>query len=47
MEHFGSALRQALAQDWTPLETLRVVVKYDEEAAKIREVLAASNGAAG
>jgi hypothetical protein len=40
MEDFASALRQALAQDWTPLELLRVVVKQEQEAAKIREVLA-------
>jgi O-acetyl-ADP-ribose deacetylase len=39
MEQFGSALRQALVQDWAPLERLRVVVRHEEEAARIREVL--------
>jgi O-acetyl-ADP-ribose deacetylase (regulator of RNase III) len=39
MEEFATALRQALERDWAPLETLRVVVKHEEEAAKIREVL--------
>jgi O-acetyl-ADP-ribose deacetylase (regulator of RNase III) len=39
IEEFAMALRQALAQDWSPLETLTVVVKHEEEAAKIREVL--------
>ena len=39
MEEFATALRQALAQDWTPLESLKVVVKHEEEAVKIRGVL--------
>jgi O-acetyl-ADP-ribose deacetylase (regulator of RNase III) len=39
MEDFAAALRQALAHDWTPQEVLRVIVKHEEEAAKIREVL--------
>ncbi len=39
MEEFAAALRQALAQDWTPLELLRVVVKHEQEAERIREVL--------
>jgi len=39
MEEFALALRQALQQDWTPLETLKIVVKHEAEAAKIREVL--------
>src|SRR2546430_2134838 len=42
MQDFASALRQALTQDWTPLEVLRVVVRHEEEAAKIRQVLAES-----
>lgn len=41
MEQFGSALRQALTHDWVPLETLRVVVKHEQEAARIRAVLTA------
>ena len=44
MEDFGKALRQALAHDWTALETLRVVVKHEEEAATIRQVLVAVAG---
>jgi O-acetyl-ADP-ribose deacetylase (regulator of RNase III) len=39
MEEFAAALRQALAQDWAPLETLRVVLRHEAEAAKVREVL--------
>ncbi len=41
MEDFAMALRQALDRDWTPLEALKVVVKHEEEAAKIRAVLVA------
>jgi O-acetyl-ADP-ribose deacetylase (regulator of RNase III) len=40
MEQFAAALLQALAQDWSPLETLKVVVKHEDEAVTIREVLA-------
>jgi O-acetyl-ADP-ribose deacetylase (regulator of RNase III) len=43
MEDFATALQQALEHDWTPLETLKVVVKHEEEAAKIRDVLMASS----
>jgi O-acetyl-ADP-ribose deacetylase (regulator of RNase III) len=39
MEEFATALRQALVPDQAPLETLRVVVKQEEEAATIRQVL--------
>jgi O-acetyl-ADP-ribose deacetylase (regulator of RNase III) len=39
MEEFAQALQQALEQDWTSLEALTVVVKQEEEAARIREVL--------
>jgi hypothetical protein len=39
MEDFAKALGQALAHDWTPLESLKVVVKHEEEAAKIRGVI--------
>jgi len=41
MEDFAAALRKALERDWTPMETLKVVVKYEEEANKIRENLGA------
>jgi O-acetyl-ADP-ribose deacetylase (regulator of RNase III) len=47
MEQFGSALRQALARDWAPLDTLRVVVRHEEEAATIRQVLTAAEDGAG
>jgi O-acetyl-ADP-ribose deacetylase (regulator of RNase III) len=40
MEDFAAALRQALVQDWAPLEMLQVVVKHEEEAATIRLGLA-------
>lgn len=36
MEDFANALRQALRQNWTPLEILSIVVKHEEEAARIR-----------
>lgn len=39
MEDFASALQQALVHDWAPLEILKVVVKHEEEVAKIRGVL--------
>lgn len=40
MEDFGAALHQASDRDWTPLQTLKVVVKHEEEAETIRRVLA-------
>jgi len=40
MEDFGAALRQAIDRDLVPLETLKVVVKHEEEAETIRRVLA-------
>jgi O-acetyl-ADP-ribose deacetylase (regulator of RNase III) len=39
MEEFATALQGALKMDWAPLESLKVVVKHEEEAAKIRAVL--------
>jgi O-acetyl-ADP-ribose deacetylase (regulator of RNase III) len=39
MEDFATALHEALRLDWAPLETLKVVVKHEEEASKIRAVL--------
>ncbi len=39
MEEFATALRQAIGRDWSPLQTLKVVVKHEEEAEKIRGVL--------
>jgi O-acetyl-ADP-ribose deacetylase len=39
MEDFATALRHALVHDWSPLESLKVVVKHEEEAEKIRSVL--------
>lgn len=39
IEEFATALRGALAHDWAPLETLKVVVKHQEEAAKVGAVL--------
>ena len=43
MEDFALALREALVHDWSPLETLKVVVKHEEEAAKIRRGIAGSS----
>src|SRR5262249_39349459 len=39
MEDFARALQEALRPDWAHLETLKVVVKHEEEASKIRAVL--------
>jgi O-acetyl-ADP-ribose deacetylase (regulator of RNase III) len=39
MEEFATALKQALQHDWTPLETLKVVLKHEEETVKVREGL--------
>ena len=39
MEDFGAALRPVTTRDWTPIETLKVVVKHEEEADTIRRVL--------
>ncbi len=44
MEDFAAALRQAVAQDWAPLERLKVVVKHEAEAATIREGLGSEKG---
>jgi O-acetyl-ADP-ribose deacetylase (regulator of RNase III) len=39
MEEFATALRTALERDWSPLETLTVVLKTDEDAERVRAVL--------
>ena len=39
MEDFATALQEALRRDWAPLETVKVVVKHEEEARTIRAVL--------
>lgn|SRR5262245_4895043 len=39
MHDFATALKRALAREWAPLETLKVVVKHEEEAAEIRDAL--------
>jgi O-acetyl-ADP-ribose deacetylase (regulator of RNase III) len=39
MEEFATALRQALQRDWAPVETLKVVVKGEDDAAKVRSAL--------
>ena len=36
LEEFAAALGRALQNDWTPLETLRVVLKTEEDAEKVR-----------
>lgn len=42
MEDFAAALQQALVHDWKPLESLQVVLKWEEEAATVRHLLNAS-----
>jgi O-acetyl-ADP-ribose deacetylase len=39
MEEFATALGRALERDWSPLETLKVVLKREEDAEKVRAVL--------
>jgi O-acetyl-ADP-ribose deacetylase len=39
MEEFATALKQATEQDWSPLETLKVVLKSEEAAEAVRRVL--------
>jgi O-acetyl-ADP-ribose deacetylase (regulator of RNase III) len=39
MEEFATALARAVEHDWTPLETLKVVLKHEEDAATVRGVL--------
>jgi O-acetyl-ADP-ribose deacetylase (regulator of RNase III) len=38
MEEFATALRQATARNWSPLETLKVVLKHEEDAEAVRSV---------
>lgn len=42
MEDFATALRQTLQADWAPIETVRVVLKTEEDAAAIRAGLVTS-----
>jgi O-acetyl-ADP-ribose deacetylase (regulator of RNase III) len=39
MEEFATALRQSMSTDWTPVETIKVVVKHEEEAETIRQLI--------
>jgi O-acetyl-ADP-ribose deacetylase (regulator of RNase III) len=39
MEDFATALRQATDRDWTPLETLKVVLRNPEDAETVRVAL--------
>src|SRR5262245_48026286 len=39
VDDFAAALRQAVERDWTPLETLIVVLKQEEDVEKVRRVL--------
>ena len=39
MEEFATALARAIERDWTPIEVLKVVLKHEEDAAKVRSVL--------
>ena len=42
MEDFATALARATAQDWSPLETLKVALLQPEDAETVRGVLAGS-----
>ncbi|MBL8795378.1 MAG: macro domain-containing protein [Planctomycetia bacterium] len=42
LEEFAAALDRALQTDWSPLETLNVVLKTEEDAEKVRAVLKAA-----
>jgi O-acetyl-ADP-ribose deacetylase (regulator of RNase III) len=44
MEEFATALSQAIERDWSPLETLKVVLLREEDADTVRRVLARSRG---
>jgi O-acetyl-ADP-ribose deacetylase (regulator of RNase III) len=39
MEEFATALVRATAQDWTPIDTLKVVLRHPEDAETVRNVL--------
>ena len=39
MTDFATALKKGMQHDWTPLETLKVVVKHEEEAETIRRFI--------
>lgn len=39
MDDFATALKQALARDWSPLELLKVVLKDEDAAEIVREVI--------
>jgi O-acetyl-ADP-ribose deacetylase (regulator of RNase III) len=39
MEEFAAALQQAVTRDWSPLETLKVVLLQEADAATVRGVL--------
>lgn len=39
MEEFARALAHAVERDWTPLVTLKVVLKHADDADKVRKVL--------
>jgi O-acetyl-ADP-ribose deacetylase len=36
MEEFATSLKEALQNDWTPLETLKVVLKQEEDVERVR-----------
>jgi O-acetyl-ADP-ribose deacetylase (regulator of RNase III) len=42
MEEFATALAQAVSRDWSPLERLKVVLLWEEDADTVRNVLAGS-----
>jgi O-acetyl-ADP-ribose deacetylase (regulator of RNase III) len=40
MEEFAAALGRATARDWAPLEVLKVVLRHEEDADRVRAALA-------
>jgi O-acetyl-ADP-ribose deacetylase (regulator of RNase III) len=47
MEEFAAALGQALQRDWSPVETLQVVLLRPEDADTVRAVLAGARAPSG
>jgi hypothetical protein len=39
VSEFAAALHQALERDWAPLEVLKVVLKHEGDAEKVRRAL--------
>jgi O-acetyl-ADP-ribose deacetylase (regulator of RNase III) len=44
MEEFATALGQATERDWTPVETLKIVLKHEEDATRVRDRFQETSG---